>query len=48
MVQEMNPPEGEVPIEWLLTTLPISTVEEVATIIRYYTVRWLAQRDTAR
>ena len=32
------------PIEWvLLTTLPISTVEEVAAIIRYYTVRWMIE-----
>ena len=35
-VRESEPPTGEVPIEWiLLTTLPISTVEKVATIIRY-------------
>ena len=44
LVREANPPEGEVPIEWiLLTTLPISTVEEVAMIIRYYTVRWMIE-----
>jgi hypothetical protein len=41
LVREVNPPKGEVSIEWiLLTTLPISTIEEVATVIRYYTVRW--------
>jgi hypothetical protein len=41
MVREVDPPEGETPVEWiLLTTLPISTVEEVRLIIQYYTVRW--------
>jgi hypothetical protein len=44
LVQESNPPKGEVQIEWiLLTTLPIETVEEVATVIRYYTVRWMIE-----
>ena len=43
-VRESEPPTGEVPIEWiLLTTLPISTAEEVAAIIRYYTVRWMIE-----
>jgi hypothetical protein len=44
LVREPNPPTGEVPIEWiLLTTLPISTLEEVLAIIRYYTVRWMIE-----
>ena len=44
MVREPDPPEGEEPIEWmLLTTLPISTVEEVCAVIRYYTVRWMVE-----
>jgi len=44
MVREVNPPEGETPVEWiLLTTLPISTVEEVQAIIHYYTVRWMIE-----
>jgi hypothetical protein len=41
-VLEETPPEGEVPIEWLLiTTLPIGDVEGVRQIIAYYTVRWM-------
>jgi hypothetical protein len=44
LVHEPNPPAGEEPIEWiLLTTLPISTLDEVCTIIRYYTVRWMIE-----
>ena len=44
LVREPNPPEGAEPIEWiLLTTLPISTLEEVLAIIRYYTVRWMIE-----
>jgi len=44
LVREVEPPQGEVPIEWiLLTTLPIATVGEVATVIRYYTVRWMIE-----
>jgi hypothetical protein len=44
MVSEVNPPEGEEPVEWiLLTTLPIDTVEQVRTIIQYYTVRWMIE-----
>ncbi|MCL2624831.1 MAG: IS4 family transposase, partial [Planctomycetaceae bacterium] len=44
LVREPNPPPGEVPIEWiLLTTLPISTLEEVLAIIRYYTIRWMIE-----
>ena len=43
-VQEPNPPGGENPIEWiLLTTLAISTVENVRSVIGYYTVRWMVE-----
>jgi hypothetical protein len=43
-VLEETPPEGEVPIEWLLiTTLPIGDVEGVRQIIAYYTVRWMIE-----
>lgn len=41
LVRELNPPEGDEPVEWVLvTTLPINTAEDVRTIIQYYTVRW--------
>ena len=44
LVRELNPPEGEDPIEWiLLTTLPIDTMEDVRKIIQYYSVRWMIE-----
>ncbi len=44
LVRELNPPTGDEPVEWILvTTLPISTVEDVRTIIQYYTVRWMIE-----
>lgn len=44
LVREVNPPEGEEPVEWmLLTTLPIDTVEEVRRIIQYYCARWMIE-----
>ena len=44
MVREVDPPQGEEPIEWiLLTTLPISTLAEVLHVIQYYTVRWMIE-----
>ena len=44
LVREVNPPADDVPIEWLLvTTLPVDTVEQVKTILQYYTVRFLIE-----
>lgn len=41
LVREVNPPEGEEPIEWLLiTSLPIETFEQACTAIGYYCCRW--------
>lgn len=43
-VFEPNPPADESPIEWiLLTTEPISTFEEVCTVIELYGTRWLIE-----
>lgn len=43
-VIERNPPENEAPIEWLLhTTLPITTPEEIATVIDVYRARWMIE-----
>jgi len=40
-VNEPNPPAGIAPLSWmLLTTIPISGVEEAMTIVGYYTARW--------
>ena len=44
LVREPNPPEGDVPVEWLLlTSLPIDTVEQVRQVIEYYCMRWMVE-----
>ena len=41
LVREVNPPEGEEPVEWLLlTSLPINKLKKVHRVIAYYTCRW--------
>ena len=41
LVREPNPPAGEPAVEWILVaTLPITTLEQVRTIVNYYCVRW--------
>ncbi|TWT92589.1 IS4 family transposase [Neorhodopirellula pilleata] len=41
LFEEPNPPEGQEPIQWLLlTTLPISTIEEVQRVVACYCIRW--------
>jgi hypothetical protein len=41
LVKEVDPPESEAPVEWvLLTDLPTSTWEETQTVIDYYCARW--------
>ena len=41
LVREEKPPPGQTPIEWLLlTSLPIETFDEAATVIDYYSCRW--------
>jgi hypothetical protein len=43
-VREVTPPAGDMPVEWLLiTTLPISTVDEVRAVVAHYTVRFLIE-----
>ena len=43
-VREINPPSGEEPIEWLLlTSLPITTAEEILRVIKTYCVRWMIE-----
>lgn len=40
-LEETNPPAGEKPVIWrLLTSLPINTLEEILTVIKYYLCRW--------
>lgn len=39
--KEINPPEGEQPITWmLLTSLPVETLKQAQTIIGWYRARW--------
>lgn len=41
LCEEVDPPEGEDPISWMLvTTLPIETDEDVQLIIMAYCIRW--------
>ncbi len=40
-VRETDPPAGAEPVEWLLlTTLPITTLEDVRRVVERYRVRW--------
>jgi hypothetical protein len=44
LVRESHPPEGDVPVEWLLlTSLPIDDMEAVRQVIEYYCVRWMVE-----
>ena len=41
LLQETNVPDGESAVNWmLLTTLPITTEEELKNIVKYYLSRW--------
>jgi hypothetical protein len=43
-VRELDPPEGEEPIEWmLLTNLSIDTREDIEAIVDHYRGRWLIE-----
>jgi hypothetical protein len=43
-VREVQPPSGQVPLVWvLLTSLPISTLQEIKQIVGCYTQRWLIE-----
>lgn len=44
LVEETAAPAGAEPVRWmLLTTLPVSCLEEVLTVIEYYRCRWLIE-----
>jgi len=44
LVREVNPPEGDEPVEWmLLTSLPIDDEEQVRLVIQYYCGRWMIE-----
>lgn len=44
VVEEVNAPEGIAPIRWILmTSLPVSSLNEAWTVISYYEKRWLIE-----
>lgn len=45
LVRESQPPSESEAIEWwLVTTLPITCIEDVTTYVRWYSYRWLIER----
>lgn len=41
LVEEISPPAGQTPIQWILiSTLPIDDIAQVQQIVQYYCVRW--------
>ena len=44
LVREGDPPQDDVPVEWLLlTSLPVDEQEQVRLVIQYYCVRWMIE-----
>jgi len=44
LVSEVDPPEDDAAVEWLLlTSLPVDEVEQVRQVIQYYCVRWMIE-----
>jgi hypothetical protein len=44
LVTEVDPPEGDVAVEWLLlTSLPIDTLDQVCLVIQYYSTRFMVE-----
>lgn len=44
LVSEINPPEGDAPVEWILiTSLPIDTADAVLLVIQSYCSRWMIE-----
>ena len=44
-ITEINPPNGQSPIEWILaTSLPLNSDSDVMTIVQYYVQRWKIER----
>jgi hypothetical protein len=45
LAEEENPPASVEPVKWLLiTTIPITTFEDVVQCIKWYSYRWLIER----
>jgi hypothetical protein len=44
LVTEVDPPDDDVAVEWLLlTSLPIDRVEQVRLVVQYYSTRWIVE-----
>lgn len=44
LASEIDPPAGDVPVEWMLvTSMPIDEVEQVRKIVKFYRVRWMIE-----
>ena len=44
LVSEVDPPEDDAAVEWLLlTSLPVDEIEHVRQVIQYYCVRWMIE-----
>lgn len=44
-IEEIDPPQGEKPVRWLLaTTLPVETLEDALKCVQWYAYRWTIER----
>ncbi|UCC31958.1 MAG: IS4 family transposase [Phycisphaerales bacterium] len=44
LVREVDPPENDEPVEWLLlTSLPVDEIEQVRLVVQYYCARWMIE-----
>jgi hypothetical protein len=45
LVEEIDPPAGVEPVQWLLlTTLPVTSVAQAQQVVRWYSYRWRIER----
>lgn len=45
LVEELNPPQGEPPVRWLLaTTLAVESLEDALRYVQWYAYRWTIER----
>ena len=43
-IEEIDPPQGEPPVRWLLlTTLPVDTAAQALQVVQYYRRRWIIE-----
>ena len=45
LIEEIDPPQGEKPVRWLLaTTLPVESLEDALRCVQWYAYRWTIER----